>query len=309
MKVYFRKTALHAASGLTKITNRLKRMIDFDNDKKIDQITSINKITQIKLSLQYKDILYKKTALPYLYETEFRSFSQNGEDGILLYIFSLIGVTTRRCVEVCAEYGIECNTANLIINHGWTGLLFDGSKENIDFGKLFYIRNKLTMYALPSLISAWITKENINLLIKNNGFEGEIDLLSLDLDGMDYWIWDAITIINPRVVVLEYNSMLGPYNCVTVPYKADFNRYDIDPRYCSASLSAFVKLAKSKGYRLVGCQSLGFNAFFIRNGIGDSIFPEISVEDCFKRPYISNDDVINWNKYSSLVEKYLWVEV
>ena len=100
---------------------------------------------------------------------------------------------------------------------------------------------------------------------------------------MDYWVWKALTAVEPRVVVAEYHNALGERS-ITVPYKADFDRYDIHPLYTGASLPAFVKLAKEKGYRLVGCNRYGFNAFFIKNGTGEEIFPEVSAQDCLRYP-------------------------
>ena len=159
--------------------------------------------------LTYQNLLRQKQPLPSFEDIEFRAFSQNGEDGILLLIFSIIGMTNRRCVEVCAGDGIECNTANLIVNHGWLGLLFDGNQRNIARGQKFYKIGKSTNTWPPSLIHAWITAENINHLIEKEGFNGEIDLFSLDMDGVDYWIWKALHVINPRVVVSGIQTHLG----------------------------------------------------------------------------------------------------
>lgn len=256
---------------------------------KTAEITAVNKGVQILLSLKYKELLERGTTLPTFQDVELRAFSQNGEDGILLYIFSLIGTTSKKCVELCAADGIECNTANLIINHGWDGLLFDGNEENISRGNRFYSNLKDTCIWPPKLVKAWITVENVNSLILENGFGGEIDFLSLDLDGVDYWIWKAIDCISPRVVVLEYQDIWGSQKAVTVPYqpnfKAEFNEFG-SPDYSGASLAAFIKLGKEKGYRLVGCQRYGFNAFFIRSGVGEDIFPEIIASQYFEHPKV-----------------------
>src|SRR5262249_50368106 len=155
-------------------------------------------------------------------------------------------------------------------------------------GTDFYSRNRDTSWLPPSLVNAWIMTENVNGLIRGNGFEGEIDLLSLDMDGVDYWIWKAIDCIRPRVVVLEYNWVLGTERAVTIPYKADFHYNPCDTHnehfYFGASLPAFVKLGREKGYRLVGCEAWGYNAFFIRSDAGQDIFPEIDAAECFKVP-------------------------
>ncbi len=266
-----------------------------------------NKEIQILLSMKYKELIYKSSCLPTFDEVEFRCFSQNGEDGILLYIFSLIGTTNKQVVEICAGDGIECNAANLIINHGWTGLLFDGNEKLVEQGKDFYSRCKDTYVWPPTLVSAWITAENVNQLILDNEVKGDIDLLSLDMDGIDYWIWKAIECIKPRVVVLEYQDIWGPDKAVTIPYRqdfvAEFNRFD--PDYCGASLAAFVKLGKEKGYRLVGCQRYGFNAFFIRSGIGEGLLLETPTSGCFKHPKVKHGIE---NRLPGVIDKE-WVEV
>lgn len=216
----------------------------------------------------------------------FRKYSQNGEDGILLCLFSLLGTTNKKVVEICAGNCVECNSANLILNHGWQGLLFDGDPVNIAMGKLFYRLNRDTMFNPPKLLNAWITKDSVNSLISGNGFSGEIDLLSLDLDGVDWWIWKGISVINPRVVVVEYNDRLGPELSLTVPYSDSFTAAFIHdaPVYSGASLAAFVKLARQKGYILVGVENLGFNAFFVRKDVAKNLLTEKPVKKVFYRP-------------------------
>ncbi len=221
--------------------------------------------------------------MPELGDVEFRSYSQNGEDGILLYLFSLLGHGGRRAVEVCASDGIQCNSANLIINHGWVGLLLDGDGKALERGRKFYRRCPTTATFPPKLVEAWITVENINSLLKEHDYTGEIDLFSLDMDGIDYWVWKAIDVISPRVIVLEYNSPMGPHRSVTVPYREDFQ--PAGGGHAGATLPAFVKLGHEKGYRLIGCQRYGFNAFFLRNDVGADLFREVPVEDCFHHPH------------------------
>jgi len=247
----------------------------------------IDKGTQILLTLKYKELVQKKEKLPDFDDIEFKLFSQNGEDGILHFIFSLINPTNKIFVEIGAGDGIENNTANLIINHGWTGLHFDGDRNNVSEGIRFYSNNPEIRNYPPKSIHAWITTENVNKLITENGVNGEIDLLSIDIDGVDYWIWKEIECIRPRVVIVETQCIWGPEISVTVPYSPDFRPqfYDGFGIYSGASLNAFVKLAREKGYRLVGVQRYGYNAFFIRNDIGMDVFPEIETKACFNHPF------------------------
>jgi hypothetical protein len=241
-------------------------------------------IAQVQLRLHYQSLARRKDGLPSFPDVEFKCFSQNGEDGILLYVFSLIGTVNRKAVEICAGDGIECNAANLIVNHGWQGLLFDGNSEQVARGNEFYAACRTTWFAPPAFANAWITAENVNALVGSHGVAGPVDLLSLDIDGNDYWIWKALDCIQPRVVVLEFNGSCGPDRSVTMSYDPDY-RLDLatQPYRCGASLPAFVKLGRAKGYRLVGVQSLGFNAFFVHEGVGEDLLPEVSPSECYQR--------------------------
>jgi hypothetical protein len=243
-----------------------------------------DQITQVLLRLTYQDLARRGVDLPDFPDVEFRCYSQNGEDGILHYIFSLLGTTNRRVVEICAGDGVECNAANLIINHGWQGLLLDGDADQIARGRTFYSTCRTTWVSPPAFIHAWLTADNIDALVAGTGFGGPIDLLSIDVDGNDYWIWKALDCVKPRVVVLEFNGSCGPDTSLTMSYQPDF-RLDLTrlPYRCGASLPAFVKLAREKGYRLVGVQSLGFNAFFVQDGLGEKLLPERSARECYER--------------------------
>jgi hypothetical protein len=234
--------------------------------------------------LQYQDLVRRGLGLPAIRDVEFRCYSQNGEDGILLYIFSLLGTTNGKVVEICAGDGLECNAANLLINHGWRGLLFDGDAEQVDRGNAFYSTCRTTWIAPPTFLNAWITAENVDGLVAAHGFAGPVDLLSLDVDGNDYWIWKALDCVKPRVVVLEFNASCGPEKRLTIAYDPAFRLNLAEPPYrCGASLPAFVSLARSKGYRLVGVESRGINAFFVQSGLAEELLPEWSVAQCFER--------------------------
>jgi hypothetical protein len=249
-------------------------------------MNDMNAVTQKCLSIQYKQLYANGGPKLDFKDVGFRVHSQHEEDGILLYIFSLIGTTNKHCVEICAGDGIECNTANLIINHRWIGLLVDGVEANVARARDFYSKHPDTRYWPPEIVREWITIKNVNQLITGKGFRAEIDLLSLDIDGIDYWLWKAIDSISPRVVVLEFNHLWGPEASVSVPYadnfKAEFTKYGSD--YAGASIQAFVKLGKKKGYRLVGTNAIGTNAFFIRNSITHDWLPEIDPATCFSHP-------------------------
>jgi len=247
-------------------------------------------LMQVLLRQQYRDLADRSRPLPDFADVEFRCHSQNGEDGILLYIFSLIGATNRKALEICAGDGTECNAANLILNHGFSGLLFDGSAEQIERGRAFYAAHPNTRISPPQLAAAWITAETINDQVATHGFAGDVDLLSLDLDGNDYWVWKALTVVRPRVVVLEFSAGCGPEVAAAMSYKPDYRLdYSVTPYRCGASLAAFVKLGRAKGYRLVGMQRLGFNAFFVREDIGTHLLPEVTATQLYDARYGPND--------------------
>jgi hypothetical protein len=268
---------------IAKISHRLRDLL---SKHKLNNEVAASASSQKSLGLQYK-LLYQSKSPPLKFkDVGLRVHSQHEEDGILLFIFALIGSTNKKCVEICAGDGIECNTANLIINHRWIGLLCDGSPKNIKRAKTFYANNKDTQFWPPTIIQEWLTKDNINDIVERNGFKGEIDLLSLDVDGVDYWLWQALSSVSPRVVVLEINHLWGPEASMTVPYRddfvAEFTQYGSD--YAGASLAAFVKLGREKGYRLVGTNAIATNAFFVRNDVAHDWLPEVDAKTCFDHP-------------------------
>jgi hypothetical protein len=218
-----------------------------------------------------------------LSDVGFRVFSQFEEDGILLYIFAAIGVTKKLFVDVGSSDGILSNCANLALNHHWHGLFIDGSAERLAHGKRFYESAPDTFAFPPRFRNAFIQRENINQIIQEEGFRGEIDLLSIDIDGNDYWVWEALSVVDPRVVVIETHVEFG-MRSIVVPYDKDYCYPGRHPRYHGASAVAMTKLASRKGYRLVGSNSYGFNLFFVKRGIGDDVLPEVGVETVLNHP-------------------------
>ncbi len=280
-----------------------RQMLGFLDPHRLEEIPAVDKATQLLLALHYRQLLRERAPLPSFDEVQFRAFSQNGEDGILLFLFSLLGTTNKRSVELGVANGTSCNTANLILNHGWTALLVDAALPEVEEGRRFYSQHPDTAGHPPAFLHAWVTRENVNDVVQGAGFRGEIDLLSLDLDGNDYWIWEALDCISPRVVVLEYRTVWGAERAVTIPYRPDF--VADAPDYAGASLPAFVKLAAKKGYRLVGCERLCFNAFFLRDGVGEELFPEIPASACFNHPAAQHQIAHR----QALVAGREWVEV
>ena len=213
-----------------------------------------------------------------LREAEFKVFSQFGDDGIIQYLIHRLAPLPDSLVEFGVENYRESNTRFLLVNNNWRGLVLDGSQHCVDYIQAdeIYWRHTLTAR------SAWITRDNINDLLKEAGFAGEVGLLSIDIDGNDYWVWEKIKIIDPIIVIVEYNSIFGPELAVTIPYDPNFVRHraHYSGQFWGASLQALAWLANRKGYSLLGCNSAGNNGYFVRNDkIGG--LPALSARQAF----------------------------
>lgn len=247
-------------------------------DIKVYQYSLEKKIQQTLESIYKQMRPYK---IPNFDTAEFKFHSQNGEDGILLLIFSLIGTTNKKSVEIAGGTGDENNSANLIINYGWKGLLVDGDEHNIDHCKKFFstLKESKIIASEPHCIQKFVDTSNTPEMIKEYGFAGDLDLLSIDIDGVDLWILKSVlTITNPRVIVVEIQEIWGPDKSKSRPYSPEFRAQGIPSM--GASLEAFRRTLTN--YRMVGCISLGFNAFFIRKDVSPEIFPEVPNETCFR---------------------------
>jgi hypothetical protein len=214
-------------------------------------------------------------------EAEFRVFSQWGEDGILQFLVRRIPIERRIFVEFGVQDYSESNTRFLLINNNWSGLVIDGSAENIESVRRSEIYWQHALHAEH----AFITSENINDLIDSKGIRGDIGILSVDIDGNDYWVWKAIDVVSPRIVVVEYNSRFGAEREVTIPYDPAFSRSRAHPSmiYYGASLAALSRLGEEKGYSLVGCNSAGNNAFFVRKDVQPEMLPSLSAPEAYVR--------------------------
>ena len=198
-----------------------------------------------------------------LADVEFSIFSQWGEDGIIEWLVQTNVEMPNSFVEFGVESYREANTRFLLCHRNWRGLIIDGSASNIAAVR---DDNILWRYDLTAT-NAFITRENINGLIQQAGFEGEIGILSVDIDGNDYWVWKAIECVSPHIVIIEYNAVFGDRYSLTIPYDPEFFRTKAhySNLYFGASIVALSKLAAEKGYTLLGSNLAGGNAFFIRN--------------------------------------------
>lgn len=241
-------------------------------------------ISQVQLMQQYQQMAKNKD-LPKLSSTGFRVFSQFEEDGLLLFIFSILGMTRKTFVEIGSDDGVNSNSANLYFNFGWHGLFIDGNPKSIKRGIKFFNKYPNPWFYPPKFKCAKVKRENVNALIESGGLNGEIGLLSIDIDGNDYWVWDAISVVNPQVVIIETHNEFG-LNDIVVPYDPDYFYPGKHPIYHGASPIAMNKLAQRKGYRLVGANELGFNFIFVRNDLAPDLLPEVSVESVLQHPSV-----------------------
>lgn len=221
--------------------------------------------TETSLVLQGKILseLNRNKSSKNIQDYEFKVFSQNGEDGIIQFLIQNTEIKNKIFVEFGVETYKEANTKFLLLNNGWSGLIIDGDKnamEKIASSDLHW------KYDLKS-IGNFITKDNINKIIKSAGIEGEIGLLSVDIDGNDYWVFENIDCINPQILIMEYNSIFGDIHKISVPYDENFVRSQkhYSNLYYGASIAALCDIANKKGYDLVGSNSFGNNLFFIRH--------------------------------------------
>jgi hypothetical protein len=214
--------------------------------------------------------------LPRLRDAEFKVFSQFGDDGIIQYLVHTLGPQEHRFIEFGVEDYSESNTRFLLLNDDWKGLVIDGSPENVEriHQQDYFWRHDLTA------VQALVDRDNVNALFRDHGYTGVIGLLSIDIDGNDYWVWEAIDAVEPTFVVCEYNAVFGPSRAVTVPYDPRFQRTRAHSSnlYWGASLKALCLLAERKGLAFVGTNSAGNNAYFVRKDLLGALRPLSSAE-------------------------------
>ena len=231
-----------------------------------------------------------------LSDTGLSVFSQFEEDGMVLYLFSLLGMQHKTFIEIGSDDGINSNSANLYFNFGWAGVFIDGNKKSLERGRHFYAKYPNPFMHKPQFIHAMVCPESINELLKQSKIEGQIGFMSIDIDSNDYYIWEAINCIEPQVVMIETQVAMG-HRAIVAPYisPSEYGK----PRhrmYHGASAPAMVDLGKKKGYRLVGSNHLGFNLIFIRENLLQKEVPTISYKDILKHPSV----VDGMNKFKGI---------
>ena len=201
----------------------------------------------------------------------YKVYSEADEDGMIAEIFKRIGVTNKKFIDFGAGNGL-CSNSHFLLHQGWSGIWIEGNKvacKKIEKDFSLPIRQKRL-----KIINAFITKDNINELIGtgDNALNGEIDFLSVDIDGNDYWVWKSITCISPRVVMIEYNAKFPPTFEWIMEYDESHTWNEDDKQ--GASLKSFEILGRELGYQLVGTSTNGVNAFFVKKDLAKDFFPQ-----------------------------------
>jgi len=265
---------------IKRLLSKLRRIARFELklkeiENKVNYITCQNDVQNVLIA----NVLIKNfpQKINSLHEVEFKVFSQWGDDGIIQYLIKNIDIHTKTFVEFGVQNYLESNTRFLLINNNWSGLIMDACKTDIDFIKADPIMWKYNL----KVRHTFITCENINNILEEENFLGEVGILSIDIDGNDYWIWKAIHVINPVIVVIEYNSLFGVNEPITVPYNPDFQRTKAhySNLYYGSSLLALYYLSKEKGYTFIGCNSAGNNAYFVRDDKYNDRLPSVKIEE------------------------------
>lgn len=259
-------TAPRAPTKLDKITTRLRTaaLTALNIGQRIEEMKALHGHTLAELHRQKRS--------PKLQDYEFRVFSQWGEDGILQKLTSAIDIPNKTFIEFGVEDFTEANCRFLMVKDYWSGYVLDGSERAIRRLRAAYDNWRYDLRTAR----AFITRENINTLLDGSGFDHDLGILSVDIDGVDYHVLQAITGWRPRILIVEYNAVFGAERAITVPYRADFFRTAAHHSnlYFGASLAAFRHLAAQMGYAFVGSTSAGVNAFFVRQDcVNDEIAP------------------------------------
>lgn len=263
-----------------------------------NELNKLNYIqTQIFLESKLQQTKYQNDLR--LNKFEFQSHSQNGEDGIIHEIFQRIGTTNKFFVEFGVGNGLQNNSAHLLLD-GWKGLWIeadDKNNENISNA----LENQINSGQLI-LKKQFIYKNNLKTILDDIKAPIEMDMLSIDIDGNDYWVWKYLEVYQPRLLVIEYNGALGPYLDWKMEYdEKHFWNGSKGIRF-GASLESLVKLGIEKGYSLIACNLTGVNAFFVRNDLvnkGDFCEPYSAVNH-FEKPLYFMEHTLGHKRINSI---------
>lgn len=251
-----------------KMIQFLKKILKFNRTTIINNVVSNKEIdkllanTMVQNGKIWTQLLLQNKNIKSLQETEFKVFSQWGDDGIIQYLVNYLDIDNKTFIEFGVEDYLESNTRFLLINDNWSGLIMDGNESHVSKIKNDEIYWKYDLTAK----SAFITAENINQFIAEEDINGKIGLLHIDIDGNDYWIWKALKVVEPIIMIVEYNSIFGYERAITIPYKDNFvtSVAHFSNLYFGSSILSLCDLAEERGYAFVGSNTAGNNAYFVK---------------------------------------------
>lgn len=259
----------------------LKKVRDFI--KKTIKIYNSFNINIDHLKINQGIILSKfnnRSTFSQLSDYEFKVFSQWGEDGIIQFLISELDIINKNFIEFGVEDFSESNCRFLMMKDNWSGYILDGSENNIESLKKQYYFWKFNLRAK----SAFIDASNVNDLLQESGFKKDLGILSIDLDGNDYFILKSINTFMPAILICEFNSLFGSKRELTVPYNPKFIRREAHSSclYYGASLPAIISIAEKKGFTFIGTNNSSCNAFFVRNDLMTDKLCELARNFVFK---------------------------
>ena len=263
---------------ITRLKRKLQQLIASQIDPFRDEVFA--QVDGLKFSMgQLHASVQRSLSIHRLQDAEFKVFSQNGEDGIIQHLISHVPITNKSFIEIGVQNYCEANTRFLMMSNNWQGMIVDADENHVRFLEESGLRWRHRI--VP--ITAFVTRENVNSLIEAAGYKGDVGLLSVDIDGMDYWVLQAVKVVSPRILVVEYNSRFGNHRAVTVPYDDRFNRTKAHYSNCyfGASLAAFCMFAEERGYAFVGSGSSGVNAFFVRRDVLPESIRPLTIQEGF----------------------------
>ncbi len=273
------------------LLNRINHLSHLE-DRLLDLEARRAQLAEIVLRPHYPSLFAKDAG------REFQVFSQNGEDGLLLWLLSETGAPVKSFVEIGVENGLECNTALLGFVLGWDGLMLEANPLGVAAAKKLVARMLKDRSNRVEVRQAFVTRENVNALVGQR----RLGVLSIDVDGMDYWLWKAVEDASPDIVIVEYNASLGPDQSITVPYAAGFSAANAHPSgyYHGASLTALERLGREKGYALVAVDAAGVNAFFVRDAVRPETLRARSAAELF-RPHLVRTRLLSPDRQWALI--------
>ena len=283
------------------VKNLISKILNLNNFRNYDDVEKIalGKILKKKNNLK---------TLEKIEDVEFKIFSQFGDDGIIQFLIDKleIGYDYQNFIEFGVEDYSEANTKFLLLNNNWSGFILDSSDKNIESIKK---KNYFWKYDLEAKQS-FVKKENINELIFNSSMKNKkIGILSIDIDGNDYWIWKEISVIDPMIVIIEYNSTFGQNHKISIPYDKNFDRSKAhySNLYWGASIEALKFLASKKGYKFLTTNSAGNNAYFIKENIFDKLETHIK-KNIFQSKFRESRDTDGKKTFANFEERLKTIE-